>query len=421
MIKSSLTKLLALIGSALLIINTTACSLNKETANTDTEKHRISFAWWGNGERNSYTLDGVDGFEALNPDITVNSKYGNWNGYSKRQNIYMKSNQAPDVMQINFSWLSEYSADGEGFYDLNTLADYIDFSNYDELELSYGMINGKLNAIPIAFNSQSLYYNMDIFAKYGLDSPKTWDDFFTAAKVMRADGIYPLGLGDKALFFFTLSYLEQTTGHKACDAQGNLILTKDDIKYMLTFYKRLIDEEVIPPVEKYNLNYFLTSQVAGTMSWVSDANQYCSTLANNGINVAIGDYPTTGAAQDIGWYIKPATMYAISKTTTQPEAAARLLDYLVNSPEMARLQKTDKGIPISDSAQAVLLEDNLLDGLVYEANQHLVDNQEKMSVMSPILETENVYLAFKENATYYIYGKKSIDAVADMIYSDFYK
>jgi oligogalacturonide transport system substrate-binding protein len=114
-------------------------------------------------------------------------------------------------------------------------------------------------------------------------------------------------------------------------------------------------------------------------------------------------------------------MYAISKTTTPPEAAARLLDYLVNSPEMARLQKTDKGIPISDSAQAVLLDDNLLDGLVYEANQHLVDNQEKMSVMSPILEAENVYLAFKENATYYIYGKKSIDAVADMIYNDFYK
>jgi oligogalacturonide transport system substrate-binding protein len=332
----------------------------------------------------------------------------------------MKSSEAPDVMQINYSWLSEYSSDGEGFYDINTLSDYIDLSNYKDIELSYGEINGKLNAVPIAFNSETMYYNMDMYEKYGLEQPKTWEDFFKAAKVMSKDGVYPLGLGDKAFFFFELAYFEQTTNRSACDENGNLALTKDDIKYMLQFYKRLFDEKVIPPIDQYNLHYFLTFQVAGTMGWISDADNYCSTLTDNGVNVVIGDYPRADNSSKLGWYAKPATMYAISKTTENPEAAARLLDFLLNSKEMAELQKTEKGIPISDSAQEVLKQDNLLDGLVYKADVQMSENQEKMSVLYPVLEKENVYIAFKDDATYYLYGKKTLDEVADMIYNDFY-
>jgi oligogalacturonide transport system substrate-binding protein len=333
----------------------------------------------------------------------------------------MKSNETPDVMQINYSWLSEYSPDGEGFYDINTLSDYIDLSNYKDIELSYGTVNGKLNALPIAFNSETVYYNKDVFDKYGLDLPKTWDDYFAAAKVMSKDGVYPMAMGEKAMFFFLLSYFEQTTGNSACDENGNLILTRDDIKYMLTFYKRLFDEKVIIPVDRYNINYFLTLKAAGVVGWVSDANSYCSTLVESGADIVVGSYPVAEGAKKLGWYIKPATLYAISKTTEEPVAAAKLLNFLLNSTEMAELQKTEKGIPISDTAQQYLVDNNLLDGLVYEANNQMSDNQEKMSVMAPVLEQENVYISFKDDATYYLYGKKSLDEVTEMIYNDFYE
>jgi oligogalacturonide transport system substrate-binding protein len=87
---------------------------------------------------------------------------------------------------------------------------------------------------------------------------------------------------------------------------------------------------------------------------------------------------------------------------------------------MAKLQKTEKGIPISSSAQEALKEDNLLDGLVYEANVQMEERQAEMSVLYPVLEKENVYIAFKDEANYYLYDKKSLDEVADMIYNDFY-
>ena len=69
-------------------------------------------------------------------------------------------------MQINYGWLSQYSPDGEGYYDLYQLSDYIDLSGYSQADLDFGTVNGKLNALPIAYNSTVTFYNKDIFDKY---------------------------------------------------------------------------------------------------------------------------------------------------------------------------------------------------------------------------------------------------------------
>jgi oligogalacturonide transport system substrate-binding protein len=398
----------------------TGCTGSVSDVEYKTTKSDISFSWWGDSNRNTYTMDGVDVFEQLNEDIEVKCKYANWNGYSKRQNIYMKSNEKPDVMQINYNWLSDYSKDGEGFYDIYELTDYVDLSNYTQTELSYGEINGHLNALPIAFNVETMYYNKDMYDKYGLDLPKTFDDFFVAARVMQQDGIYPMFMGEKAAFFFLISYFEQSTGKSVCDDDGNIVLTKDDIKFMLEFYKRLVDEGVIPVVGKYNLNYFMTGKTAGIMGWISDSAKYCSALVESGANVVVGDYPKLEGATKLGWYVKPATMYAISDTTEQPEAAARLLDFLLNSEDMAILQKTEKGIPISNSAYKVLEQDNMIDGLAGSANVLLEENQKEMSGMKAVLEDENIYMGFEDEAAYYLYGNKTIDNVAENIYNMFY-
>ena len=47
-------------------------------------------------------------------------------------------------MLINYGWLDTYSSDGSGFYDLNTLSDYIDFENYTEEELAFGTKKWKI-------------------------------------------------------------------------------------------------------------------------------------------------------------------------------------------------------------------------------------------------------------------------------------
>ena len=91
-------------------------------------------------------------------------------------------------------------------------------------------------------------------------------------------------------------------------------------------------------------------------------------MEENGAEVIVGDYLQDAAARKFGWCVKPATMYAISATTEYPEEAAKLLEFLLNSRDMAQLQGTEKGIPISDAAKAALQETQKLSGYEKQAD-----------------------------------------------------
>lgn len=397
-----------------LAANMTACGIREEDAGSS-QNFSISFSWWGNDIRHQYTMEAVEEFQKSNPEISVKSIYGSWNGYDKRMHIYMKSHMEPDVMQINYAWLQEYSADGTGFYDLQELKEYIDFSNFEKEELEYGMMNGKLNGIPIAFNTQTLFHNKSLYDSYNLELPKTWDDLFKVAEVMGKDGIYPLGMEKKSLFFLLLAYLEQTKDATVLDEEGNLVLTTEDVQIMLEFYKRLIQEKVIMPVDNFERNAFTSKKIAGAVAWISDASNYCTPLEETGAEPVVGDYLREPGAKRLGWYIKPATLYAISRDTSQPKEAAMLLNFLLNSREMAVRQTTEKGIPISDAAYQVLQEEEMMNGYEQSANDNMQECQEEMKLMMPVLENENVLDAFKEEADYYLYDKKSLEQVAEDI------
>ena len=158
----------------LVIFTAASCSsdLSKVRISSQEQTTVISMSWWGNDPRHEYTLAGLSLFHDLNPDIMVNHSYGVWNGYERRYLMQMESHNNCDVMQINYAWLSEYSPDGTGYYDLNTLSGCIDFSQFTEEDLATGMRDGHLNALPIAYNSICLFYNADMFASYGLEIPQ---------------------------------------------------------------------------------------------------------------------------------------------------------------------------------------------------------------------------------------------------------
>lgn len=409
------TFLLCMLVTAALLSGCSFTESGQEIEQTP-DSIKIDFSWWGNDARHFYTMDGVDLFHLDNPSIEVDYRYGDWNGYEKRTKVWMESHTEADVMQINYAWLFSYSKDGNGYYDLYQLADYIDLSQYSEDDLAFGEMNGKLNAIPIAFNTSTIYCNKDIYDRYGLELPASWEDYFEAAKAMREDGIYPIGMAKKQLFLFLLAYYEQTSGEYAFSSEGELLLTEEDVAYMLDFYRQMLDEKVLMPVGTFSANRFADGQVAASMFWISDADNYCGAVEKKGGNPVIAAYPMVEDAKLTGWYMKPATMYAISNITQQPEAAARLLDYLVNSSEMALLQKTEKGVPASHAALETLEQTGELEGYGYEANVKMVAERDKMNIMLPIMENEELLDAFKSGADEYLYGKVSREDCAKDIY-----
>lgn len=93
-----------------------------------------------------------------------------------------------DIIAVDTPWNPEW-ANVEFLVDLGP---YIDrdrkeFRSKDIIALSAGKWKGIQTAVPISPYIQILYYRKDLFDKYGLDVPKTWDDLYQVGKKLTRD------------------------------------------------------------------------------------------------------------------------------------------------------------------------------------------------------------------------------------------
>lgn len=417
-----ITRLLATAMAVIAVLPMSGCGYYdvSEPDPTITNYKTISFSWWGNDKRHQYTMDGIDLFEEMHPDINVEYKFGEWSGYENRNRVWMKSKSAADIMQINYDWLQTYSPDGTGYYDLSKLTDYIDLSNFDEADLQYGIRNGVLNAIPIAFNTSTVIMNDTLLKEYGFNKPATWDDLFEMADVVSQDGRYVMGTPKKHVFLMLLAYYEQTTGTEAFDENGECLIDRDGVGMLLDVYKEMIDRKLLMPIEEFDRKRFTAGECLGTVCWVSDADNYCAGVVENGDNVVMCDYPMRTDAKLPGTYVKPASLYAINADTEYPEEAATLLNFLVSDTGMILLQATEKGVPINTKAIKVLEENDQLNTFGYDAFLQMQKQKDSLSLMKPIMENSVLIDDFMDISSAYLYDVESRNDVADKLYNRLY-
>jgi len=74
----------------------------------------------------------------------------------------------------------------------------IDLNNIPETTLNSIRSGGKVWGVPFANQVVGIFYNKDIFAKYGFAEPETWAELITISKKLKADGITPFMIPGKA-------------------------------------------------------------------------------------------------------------------------------------------------------------------------------------------------------------------------------
>lgn len=407
-------KIAAAISLILLTSTLASCGATTKDIKLKEENMQVvlELGWWGNDPRHTYTIEAIEEFEELNPNIKVNLDYGEFSNYETRWNIKMKAGIEPDIMQVNYAWMKNMAKESDAFYPIDKLADTVDLSTYSEDSLSYGTVNGTLYALPIALNAKSFVYDKEVFKQYGLDIPKTWDDIFAAAEVLSKDGIYALDLEQSTAWFVIESYWEQTTG-KEFATDGKLNLTQEDIEIMLDFYISLIEHKVTPDPSKHDANHFSDGTYAGSVLWVTDTARYEAMLPD-GHTFVVGNYPVLSGATRTGKYIKPATMYAVSKNTKHPKEAAQLLDFLVNSEQMAMHQQVEKGVPVSSRQKSKLEKEGLLTGVLSEAEAHMGDQE--IYLIDENFENSVIKDELKTATDSILYNGQSVENAAAVYY-----
>jgi raffinose/stachyose/melibiose transport system substrate-binding protein len=79
-------------------------------------------------------------------------------------------------------------------------------NNFDESALAgaKGKDDGKVYGVPLEMATFQVYYNKDIFTKYNLQSPTTWDQMLSEAQQLKQNGITPFAAAGKDTWLLPL-------------------------------------------------------------------------------------------------------------------------------------------------------------------------------------------------------------------------
>lgn len=126
----------------------------------------------------------IDLFQAEHPDVKINLTY-NSDGTTVLQ-TRIATNDVPDIMMV-------YPAERafQRFYDDGYVIDLAgqDFmKNVEESMLALSDYNGVQMALPYTLSTYGIYYNKDIFAKVGVEVPKTLDELIAVSAKLKEAG-----------------------------------------------------------------------------------------------------------------------------------------------------------------------------------------------------------------------------------------
>lgn len=337
----------------------------------------VSFSWWGGDARHEATLKAVEAFMAANPGIEVKPEYSAWSGWEDKMGQRFASNSAPDLNQINWNWITAFSKDGSKFVDLNSLKDTLDLSQFEQAGLDACTVAGELQGVPVSMTGRIFYWNKTSFEKAGLGVPTSSAELLNAGKVFQeklGEDYYPMALGTYDRMILMVFYLESVYG-KDWVVDGKLNYSKDEIVKGFEFIQHLENNHVMPKMEiltgdgadSLDKNpKWMDGRYAGIFEWDSAASKFGKALGE-GQEFVVGDYfKDFGEYQ--GGYAKVSMCFAISETAQDKEAAAKLINYLLNEEEGIKLLSSQRGIPLSKKANEICVKEGLLDPVVAEAN-----------------------------------------------------
>ncbi len=426
-------KFIKLMLTAFLVMGITGCTSEEkpekkeETGTIDpTEvEATIKFSWWGGEARHDATLTAIDAFQKKYPNITVEAEYGAWSGWEDAQSMALYSNTAADVMQVNWNWINAYSEDGSNFADLNNFSQIIDLSQFPQTSLDACIEANQLQAIPVSTTGRVFFWNDTVWNAAGLELPKTMDDFIAAGEIFKTvlgDDYYPLVVGEYDRTILMVAYLESVYG-KPWVENSELQYTKEEIVVGLDWMSMLEDKHVIPTVatitgdgaESIDKNpRWIDGHYGGIYEWDSSFLKMEKALDENQ-NLVVGEYFDMGDYQ--GGFAKVSMGFAINENSSNKEAAALLINFLLNESEGISAMGTERGIPLSAVAKTQLSNAGTMDEKVLEANTTMLSwvkfpLDPKFEAASLKTTKTGVYYEVFENLSYDLY---TADQAADVL------
>lgn len=156
----------------------------------------------------------LDAFESEHPNINIALEEIPGPDYTIKRNTAVAAGEAPDI--FGYAPGLELRGAAESGY-IHELTDLLDISALTPSARDASMVDGKVYAVPVLGSyTVGLYYHRDIFAKYNLTPPTTWEELFVVSEKLKAEGVAPMMVpAQDGVIPFFLYYLAASSILKA--------------------------------------------------------------------------------------------------------------------------------------------------------------------------------------------------------------
>ena len=202
----------------------------------------------------------VAAFEKEFPNVKVNyvNAGTNKDEYTKLQNAIKAGSGAPDVAQIEYYALPQFGLTGS-LVDVSQYGFRSFEADYTASTWSSVQVAGGLFGLPQDSGPMALFYNKEVFTKYGIEVPKTWDDYVAAAKKLHAADPTKYITSDSGDAGFATSMIWQAGGRPFTtqDRSVKINLQDEGTKKWTGVWNQLVEGKLIATnIEGWSDNWF---------------------------------------------------------------------------------------------------------------------------------------------------------------------
>lgn len=320
----------------------------------------IKAAWYGGQDTHDRMQKAIGLFNTANPDIAVSVEFAPFAEFYDRLPVQYSGGGAPDMHRHSMTYLFDYLKRG-------LLADLTPFigSTIDISALYPGVVEiGKDGAETRAIgNNQiatALFYNtakLEAAGAGALDN-LTWDGFKELAiKLGKDGGANHYGVSDSGAFMGLFETFLAQRGKFLYSAENTLAFDPQDMADWLAYWESLRAEQGAPPpaVTAESVGFqnapMIKNMAAMQIGW-SQQLVFYQALTQDTLDIHA--LPVPEGATDNGHLIRALDFWVIPESSPNKEAAAKLVNFLLNDPQALETLGLTLGGPASDKAAEIL-------------------------------------------------------------------
>lgn len=409
-------------GAAIVLAGCAGGSTAEPSATFDpNEEVTLDLAFWGNDVRAELYNEAIVAFNEEYPNITVNPTFLGFPEFWEKRQTEAAGGNLPDVMQFDYSYLRQYSENGL-LLDLNPyLGNIIDTEPLSENILQIGVVGDATTGIPTSTNAWALFTNPVLLDTAGVDEWEggDWESY--------GDWMGEVTAGSGGAFWGGADFTGRIQNFEIqLRSEGSYLFSEEgepgfDEERLAEFWESGADvrDGVIVPQQRVEevtpKGAFDSALTASELTWDNFGAGYLAGLGESYTELGILAPPVTKeGAKDL--YLKPSMLHSISSKSEHPEAAATLVNFLVNSPESGAIFGTNRGLPASETA----LEGADLDPLSQQVRDYEASIADRLGDAPPvpIIGYGTLEEKFRQLGIELAFGTITVDAAVSQFFSE---